>query len=67
MLRNLYAKSVLMVRPTCFYHNAMTATDNAFMTVPKESKDETTRQALSEFKALQKGLEQAGVNVQVFD
>jgi hypothetical protein len=56
-----------MVRPTCFYHNAMTATDNAFMTVPKESKDETTRQALSEFKALQKGLEQAGVNVQVFD
>lgn len=45
MLKNLYANKVLMIRPTSFYYNVSTATDNKFMEATKASREETTQQA----------------------
>ena len=51
MLKNLYAKRVLMVKPTSFFFNEATATDNAFMSTTKATREETTAKALQEWTA----------------
>ena len=61
---------VLMVRPVCFAFNEQTAANNAFQqntTANKEAAQKVQRQALKEFDAYVKLLQDTGVNVIVAD
>jgi len=61
MLKSLYAKRVLMVRPTSFFFNDSTASDNTFMKKLKIPKSESTRLAQVEFDFMRAELETLGV------
>lgn len=67
MLKNLYAKKVLMIRPTSFFFNTQTSGDNAFMTPSTETVEQTTNKAQLEFDTMRKQLESVGVEVVTFD
>src|SRR5947199_8116581 len=60
-------KSVLMIRPTRFYPNPETATDNAFQRNAEHGSDALTLVARKEFDAAVQTLCAAGVNVHVFE
>jgi hypothetical protein len=59
--------SVLMIRPSRFYPNPETATDNAFQTRADYTADALTAAARSEFDAAVQTLRKAGVIVHVFE
>jgi hypothetical protein len=58
-----YAKRVLMVRPTSFFYNSQTSTDNKFMNTTAKDREETTQDAIREFKQLKNALLDCGVGV----
>jgi hypothetical protein len=57
---------VFMVRPSVFYGNPETATNNFFQRTTAENKTATTRKAQDEFDGLVKVLRAAGVHVYVW-
>jgi hypothetical protein len=60
------ASSVLMIRPTRFESNPLTADSNAFQEEPEASPGEQQQHALAEFDALVADLRQAGIETCVF-
>ncbi|MBX7145555.1 MAG: amidinotransferase [Oligoflexia bacterium] len=61
------AAAVLMVEPTHFFSNLPTSRDNAFQTHSDPARNaDIQRAALTEFNALRRLLEDAGVEVNVF-
>jgi hypothetical protein len=61
------ANSVLMIRPSRFYPNPETATDNAFQRNADRDSDALTLMARKEFDAAVQTLRAAGINVHVFE
>ncbi len=61
------ASTVLMIRPTRFERNELTAESNAFMDDVSAPPAVQQARAADEFEAVVKALEQAGVNVVVVD
>src|SRR5438094_4857096 len=61
------ANSVLMIRPSRFYPNPETATDNAFQRNADRDSDALTLMARKEFDAAVQTLRAAALNVHVFE
>jgi len=57
------ASRVLMVRPTCYYSNEETIADNKFMVRTKDSKEESTERAQTEFDEMVDNLTSNGITV----
>jgi hypothetical protein len=58
---------VLMIRPASFASNPETLASNRFQSTSAQAAADVQRTALAEFEALALALQQAGVNVHVFD
>lgn len=66
MARVQTTSTILMIKPSCFNYNPLTAADNAFQSELRgKSDDQVQSKALSEFETLATKLEEAGVNVHV--
>lgn len=60
------ASRVLMIRPSAFGYHPQAAQSNAFMNKPEQNAQEIVERAISEFDSLVVGLEDAGVDVLVY-
>jgi len=61
------ASSVLMIRPTCFYGNPLTATSNRFQVKTNASIADQLKNALEEFELFTIALKKCGVEVIEFN
>ena len=57
---------LLMIRPSCFYTNEQTATNNYFQQQTQENKGTTTEKAQQEFDGFVRELSSHGVTVYVW-
>jgi hypothetical protein len=61
------ASAVLMIRPTCFASNPMTAASNKFQGKSPKNPEQQNASAQREFDELARSLQDAGINVVVID